>query len=776
MSAIQHSCLPIPQDRQWLPPIQTQAAHDSGGRIIFTRQLWQRTMPDGNQSDNAVLNKSQAQDTRRSHHITAHSSRRTSSSVSSRSQRQSPSPSRTQGESKTPLTPEESPPFRITRKRTAAIVESEDKDLDHAEASSPAHIRSGSGDIHVCICQPDPKIPRPRNAFILYRQHHQASVVNQNPGLANPEISKIIGEQWQNQPPEVKSRWKQLAEEEKLRHQQQYPTYRYQPKRSARRNSLSSEAGGSAVEKPRCQKCGGRSILAPSTPYSNINSTGNSPASAHTPASINTPVSRTLPVLRDLSLQSPAARRMGRQFPNSNMSPGPHGHPDERDDLGPLSPDLKRRRYNGEHPTTMSRSLPSRYAVAPPPGQPGPPVGPGTPFPFAQGPPHPYPPGANAAHVRRESLPGLRGVVSPPGPMAPPPRPGPGYQQHRLSQGHIPHDRSLTLPPLQTGSSSGIAGTVATAGTGKTAKEQIMSLDFWYKVKVLSQVAPPRPVRKSSPRGPFVAIEGDSPDAVKALGSWLTETLSKGDDLNVRQIDGPSVSSQGSKEQIMAQYHRLAADWLLKTADIVESLSVRNSSPTDSVMVDVPTKAKSREVDEDYEDPDDSPKESRTAMTGRDDDSSGNTERSNSDTTETMDVDARKSSVSSTGKGLVASGSAKPVSIVVNYSLYASNFFACHIPIEAHARYSPKDHWEWTATHWRGIISPDLTIYVRDGVAADTGKQSVEIMDDGNLFVVKRTKADSKDALEVEPSTLRRLGFEVSEWVRAFGQSGKMED
>jgi HMG box factor len=49
-------------------------------------------------------------------------------------------------------------------------------------------------------------------AFILYRQHYQAQVVAQHPGLANPEISKIIGEQWRDQPLEVKADWKRLAE------------------------------------------------------------------------------------------------------------------------------------------------------------------------------------------------------------------------------------------------------------------------------------------------------------------------------------------------------------------------------------------------------------------------------------------------------------------------------------------------------------------------------------------------------------------------------------
>jgi HMG box factor len=37
-------------------------------------------------------------------------------------------------------------------------------------------------------------------------------VVAQNPGLANPEISKIIGGQWRELDPEAKEEWKTLAE------------------------------------------------------------------------------------------------------------------------------------------------------------------------------------------------------------------------------------------------------------------------------------------------------------------------------------------------------------------------------------------------------------------------------------------------------------------------------------------------------------------------------------------------------------------------------------
>ncbi|RMZ77559.1 hypothetical protein DV737_g4293, partial [Chaetothyriales sp. CBS 132003] len=74
-------------------------------------------------------------------------------------------------------------------------------------ARAPSEINNG-----YCLCQPEPKIPRPRNAFILYRQHQQATVVRQYPGLPNPEISKIIGEQWSKLSEDQKQRWKALAE------------------------------------------------------------------------------------------------------------------------------------------------------------------------------------------------------------------------------------------------------------------------------------------------------------------------------------------------------------------------------------------------------------------------------------------------------------------------------------------------------------------------------------------------------------------------------------
>jgi HMG box factor, other len=134
----------------------------------------------------------------------------------------------------------------LTRKRAASLMADESKIRDPSPATTQDPISEKANQF--CLCQPDPKIPRPRNgtsltfslfcfdsslirhlylcflrplcqwqlttwiAFILYRQHHQAAVVAKHPGLPNPEISKIIGEEWRALPTKTKNQWKALSE------------------------------------------------------------------------------------------------------------------------------------------------------------------------------------------------------------------------------------------------------------------------------------------------------------------------------------------------------------------------------------------------------------------------------------------------------------------------------------------------------------------------------------------------------------------------------------
>lgn len=106
------------------------------------------------------------------------------------------------------------------------------------------------------------------------------------------------------------------------------------------------------------------------------------------------------------------------------------------------------------------------------------------------------------------------------------------------------------------------------------------------------------------------------------------------------------------------------------------------------------------------------------------------------------------------------------------YSLSTSDHYASRIPIND--AYAPVDHWQWTATLWRGIIGPDLTIYISSAGAAGGGKDEaggatgggVEVRNDCSAIVVKAEEG------RVEERCLRRLGFEVLEFVRGFAASG----
>ncbi|KAH0348784.1 hypothetical protein KCU83_g6017, partial [Aureobasidium melanogenum] len=680
--------------------------------------------------------------------------------------------------SDTPLTPEESPPFHDHRKRSADAL-----DQDDLQDVSPSHTRDGSTEsaVNFCLCQPEPKVPRPRNAFILYRQNRQAAVVAQNPGLANPDISKIIGEQWRNEPEAEKNRWKAYAEvshiemlcrgtklikrqEEKLQHQQRYPSYRYQPKRSGRRGSVSSESGFSQTDHRKCQKCGGRTIIhpTPSTPSSarersdRPRSLETSPSSAYphpsrlnafqlpppTPSSTTTPSTRYLPMLNNLSLSSPHPRNMnnGRSSQPFMVQRGDEEH------SSILSPDSKRRRFESPQGTYVmsTRTMPPRQNA-----------GPGTPFPLGpqgqpqqMGPPHRFQPPLGAQHVRRESLPRptelLRGPM-PPNMMGPPPRPGPGYSQHRASQGQRPGgpELSLTLPPLQAGTmsgpptasrvgpgqpSSGDRGSESKEPDGRSVGEIIMSMSFVAKVQILGRVAPPFSTSEhNKSRATIIAIEGDDAEAARNVTDWLEEFLGREGDMVVKVVDGPKLpeGTDGSEVEFQ-KLLRTVADWH-DNGKKIEQLARGDKERKDS-------------------------------------DSS--TQSGSIPDSEAMEVDSSHSSSSSS--------SSRVVILLRTYTVTASNVFASRVLIKD--AYKAADHWQWTATLWRGIVGPDMTVYVKEADRAeDAGKGGVEIKEENRIMAVRRFKGSEENGgVEgIEAGTLRRLGFEVGEWVRSGGATKK---
>lgn len=82
------------------------------------------------------------------------------------------------------------------------------------------------------------KVPRPRNAFIIFRcqtiskLHSKDSAGLDRPPTPEKTLSKRAGVAWRQLSEEEKQVYKDLAEKERLEHQDKYPGYKYQPNRS----------------------------------------------------------------------------------------------------------------------------------------------------------------------------------------------------------------------------------------------------------------------------------------------------------------------------------------------------------------------------------------------------------------------------------------------------------------------------------------------------------------------------------------------------------------
>nr|prf transcription factor [Podospora anserina] len=98
------------------------------------------------------------------------------------------------------------------------------------------------------------KIPRPPNAYILYRKDQQAALKAANPGIPNNDISVMTGGMWKKESPEVRAEYQRRASEIKAKLMSAHPHYRYVPRRSSeirrrapRRNRAQEVANASPI-------------------------------------------------------------------------------------------------------------------------------------------------------------------------------------------------------------------------------------------------------------------------------------------------------------------------------------------------------------------------------------------------------------------------------------------------------------------------------------------------------------------------------------------------
>ncbi|KAG6061491.1 hypothetical protein E4U17_001287 [Claviceps sp. LM77 group G4] len=97
-------------------------------------------------------------------------------------------------------------------------------------------VRSETKEKTPAICAPsnaaDPKkIPRPPNAYILYRKERHNAVKEANPGISNNEISQVLGKSWNLETRELRQRYKEMSENIKIAFHEKYPNYTYRPRK-----------------------------------------------------------------------------------------------------------------------------------------------------------------------------------------------------------------------------------------------------------------------------------------------------------------------------------------------------------------------------------------------------------------------------------------------------------------------------------------------------------------------------------------------------------------
>ncbi|KAL1647370.1 slightly ste11-like protein [Diplodia intermedia] len=451
-------------------------------------------------------------------------------------------------------------------------------------------------------------------------------------------------------------------------------------------------------------------------------------------------------------------------------------HPLDVQMLSPLSPDAKRRRLHQTTPRSASVSQPQ----------------PGTPYPFPTDP-------------RRQSLPRpdmvhhARGVS-----------PRTNSLHHHHPQQRDGNGNNLTLPPLQTANhhhhhhhpypaaASAVAAVAARHSSGggggggtPVAGEAMLGgpppprkvgpeAAIWNKIQILGKIAPPYravPSSSSSPssafspssslsspplssqkeqqqqqqqqqqsqqqkvRGAIVAVEGDDVAAAKAMGKWLEESFNKTGEVWARMAEAPrgpeDVAGSGGDVEIIdadadtgggggakspgdgggggnaaaaavgiGDYIQVISEWHGKTKEMVEFIT---SPPDPEPASDPPTEGRA----------DDGAADKRT-----------------------------------------------PVLVMPTYSLRATDAWANRLRVGDN--YSRSDHWQWSATLWRGIVGPDITVYVQDvsELELPVGKP-VDVLEHGasKCLMVKRVVGK-----EIEESALRRLGFEIGELIRSVSQ------
>ncbi|KAH9850652.1 hypothetical protein C2E23DRAFT_834811 [Lenzites betulinus] len=97
-------------------------------------------------------------------------------------------------------------------------------------------------------------IPRPRNAFMIFRSECSTHVKEQQIEHDHRIISKILGNVWRELPADKKAEYQLRAAEEKREHRLKYPFYRFTPQQRTEKAKKRNVKRNGATDRQRCEK------------------------------------------------------------------------------------------------------------------------------------------------------------------------------------------------------------------------------------------------------------------------------------------------------------------------------------------------------------------------------------------------------------------------------------------------------------------------------------------------------------------------------------------